>query len=161
MSESSPALPPQRYTLNARPPLRPLAIGAVTAVVGAALLVFWQALTLPVAVAVLGGLLLVLGLALALAALLLTARLRTAVTLFPHAISVVRGGKERSVPWREITEVSLTHPRLTLMTDDRTGGVVVVNPRHVSDPVFSDLVDQVRRRLDADRGYTDEPLSHD
>lgn len=162
MSDSSLTSPAtQRFTLNARPPVRPLAIGAGTVVVGAVLLVLWQALALPTAVAVLAGLLLVLGLALVLAALLLTARLRTEVKLYPNAISVVRRGQERSVSWREVTEVSLTHPRLSLLTEDRAGGLVVVNPRQASDPVFADLVDQVRRRLDADRGYTDGPLSQD
>jgi hypothetical protein len=148
----------QRFTLNAPPPVRPLAIAAGTVVVGAVLLVLWRALTLPVAAAVLAGLLLVLGLALALAALLLTARLRTEVSLGPDAVSVLRRRQERSVSWREVTEVSLTHPRLALMTDDRGGGLVVVNPRQPSDPVFAELVDQVRRRLDADRGYRDEPV---
>lgn len=148
----------QRFTLNAPPPVRPLAIAAGTVVVGALLVVLWRAVALPAAAAVLGGFLLLLGVALALAALLLTARLRTEVKLHPNAISVQRRGKERTVSWREVTEVSLTHPRLSLLTDERGGGLVVVNPRQPSDPVFSELVDQVRRRLDADRGYRDEPV---
>jgi hypothetical protein len=158
MDESSPTPPStQRFTLNAPPPVRPLAIAAGTVVVGAVLLVLRQALELPVAVAVLAGLLVVLGVALVLAGLLLTARLRTEVTLYPNAIHVRRRGEERSVSWRDVTEVSLTHPRLSLLTEDRSGGLVVVNPRQASDPVFADLVDQVRRRLDADRGYSDGP----
>lgn len=157
MSDSSLAPTTQRFTLNAAPPVRPLAIAAGTVVVGAVLLVLQQALELPTALAVLAGLLLVLGVALALAALLLTARLRTEVTLSPDAITVRRHGQERSVPWREVTEVSLGHPRLGLLTEDRTGGLVVVNPRQASDPLFAALVDQIRRRLDANRGYTDDP----
>lgn len=156
--DSTPTPSTQRFTLNAPPPVRPLAIAAVTVVVGAVLLVLRQALELPVAVAVLAGLLLVLGIALVLAALLLTTRLRTEVTLSSDAIHVLRHKQERSVSWREVTEVSLTHPRLSLLTAERSGGLVVVNPRQASDPVFSALVDQVRRRLDADRGYRDEPV---
>lgn len=147
----------QRFTLNAPPPVRPLAIAAGTVVVGSVLLVLRQALALPFAVAVLAGLLLVLGVALGLAALVLTARLRTEVKLYPNEIHVLRRGQERSVSWGEVTEVSLTHPRLSLLTADRSGGLVVVNPRQASDPVFAGLVDQVRRRLDADRGYSDDP----
>ncbi|WP_375424249.1 hypothetical protein [uncultured Friedmanniella sp.] len=159
MSATPPTPPPQRFTLNAPPPVRPLAIAAGTVVVGAVLLVLWHGLSLPLAAAVLAGLLLVLGVALVLAALLFTARLRTEVRLYPDAITVRRRDQERSVSWREITEVSLTHPRLALLTAERTGGVVVVNPRQASDPVFSSLVEEVRRRLDADRGYSDQPLS--
>lgn len=158
MSESSPAqLPAQRFTLNARPPVRPLAIGAGAAVVAAVLLVLWQVLSLPVAVAVLAGLLLFLGVALAVAALALTARLRTEVRVDATGISVSRRRQQRSVSWREVTEVNLEHPRLSLLTGERGAGLVVVNPRPVDDPVFAGLVDQVRQRLDRDRGYTDLP----
>lgn len=148
----------QRFTLNAHPPVRPLAIAAGSAVAGAVLLVLWRAHGLPVVAAWLAGLLLVLGLGLLLVALVLTARLRTEVRLGDDTITVRRHGDERSVAWRDVTEVDLTHPRLSLLTQDRRGGLLVVNPRQPSDPVFSALVDQVRRRLDSDRGYHDEPL---
>ena len=158
VSASSPSpAPPRRFTLNAPPPVRPLAIAAGTVVVGAVLLVVWGSADLPVAVAVLPGLLLVLGVALALAALVLTARLRTEVRLDATAVTVVRRRQERSVTWREVTEVSLTHPRLSLHTADRTHGLVLVNPRRPDDAVFAALVDQVRQRLDGDRGYSDFP----
>ena len=158
MSVSNPnPAPLQRFTLNASPPVRPLAIAAGTAVVGAVLLVLASVKGLPLAVSVLGGLLLVLGVALALTALVLTTRLRTEVRLYPAAITVLRRGQERSVSWREVREVSLDHPRLSLLTDDRATGLVVVNPRQASDPRFGALVAQVQQRLDADRGYTDQP----
>lgn len=148
----------QRFALNAPPPVRPLAIAAGSVVVGAALLVLWQSRDLALAVAGLAGLLVLLGVALALAALVLTARLRTVVRLDAEAITVVRRGEERSLAWREVKEVSLAHPRLSLRTGERGGGLVLVNPRRPDDQVFAALVDQVRQRLDGDRGYSDSPF---
>lgn len=156
MTESSPAQPPaQRFTLNAPPPVRPLAIAAGTVVVAAVLLVLWHALSLPVAVGGLAGLLLVLGVALLVTALVMTARLRTEVRLDADGIRVSRKGHQRSVSWSEVKEVGLAPPRLTLATAERGSGVVVVNPRRPDDPVFAALVEQVRERLDRNRGYSD------
>lgn len=158
MSDASTAqLPAQRFTLNAPPPVRPLAIAAGTVVVAAVLLVVWGSLELPVALAALAVLLLVLGVALAVAALVLAARLRTEVCLDATAITVVHRRQERSVSWREVTEVSLAHPRLSLITGERTTSLMLVNPRRPDDPVFNALVDQVRQRLDGNRGYRDLP----
>lgn len=147
----------QQFTLNAPPPVRALAIGAGAVVVGAVLLVLWGSLELPVVLAWLAGLLLVLGLALTVAALVLTARLRTEVRLDETAITVSGRGQERSVTWPEVTKVSLAHPRLSLQTGGSSTGLVLVNPRGPDDPVFGALVERVRQRLDGDRGYRDLP----
>jgi hypothetical protein len=143
----------QRYTLTAAPPVRPLAIAAVAVVIGAVLLVLWHSAGLSVVVGVLAALLMVLGLALAIAALVLTARLRTEVRLEPEALTLVRRGRERSVPWDQVREVTLDHPRLTVIAAEPDHGLVVVNPRPAGDPHFAALLAQVKQRLDADRGY--------
>jgi hypothetical protein len=154
VSDSQPARPSvERFTLRARPPLRPLFIAAVTEVVGALLLVLWRAADLPVVVGVLGIVLLVLGAALVVAALVLTARLRSEVLLEADALTVVRGGRRRSLPWAEVREVTLQHPRLSVLGDDEAARLVVVNPRPAGDPHFAAVADAVTRRLDAERGY--------
>jgi hypothetical protein len=143
----------QRYTLTAVPPVRPLAIAAGTVVIGAVLLVLWRSAALPLVVGVLAALLMVLGLALAIAALVLTARLRTEVRLEPAAFTVVRRGRQRSVPWDQVREVTLDHPRLTVIAAEPDDGLVVVNPRPATDPRFASLLAQVKQRLDAERGH--------
>jgi hypothetical protein len=153
VSDSQPAPPVQRFTLTPPPPLRPLLITAVTVLVGAVLLVLWASADLPAVVGVLGGLLLVLGLALLGTAVVLAARLRTEVRLEDDALTVVRRGQQRSVPWDQVREVTLQHPRLTVLTDEPAGRLVVVNPRRPTDPNFAALAQAVTARLDRDRGY--------
>lgn len=155
MSDPRPAArpSPQRFTLVAAPPVRPLAIAAVTVVVAAALLVLWRNLELSVVLGGIGVVLLVLGLALAVAALVLRARLRTEVRLDADAVTVVRAGHERSLAWTEIQQVTLQHPRLTLVATESDQSLVVVNPRTEGDRVFRALQHTIRQRLDADRGY--------
>jgi hypothetical protein len=145
--------PVQRYTLTAVPPVRPLVIAAAAVVLGAVLLVVWHRAGLFLVVGVLGALLMVLGLALAIAALVLTARLRTEVRLEAEALTVVRRGRERSVAWDRVREVTLDHPRLTVVAGEPDDALVVVNPRPAGDPHFASLLAQVKQRLDADRGY--------
>lgn len=154
MSDPRPVPPTsQRFTLAATPPVRPLAIAAVAVVLAAAVLVLWRSLDLSVVLAGLAAVLMVLGLALAVAAVALTARLRTQVRLDADALTVVRGGKQRSVPWEQVREVTLQHPRLTVVAAEPDSSVVVVNPRSAGDPIFHALQESIRQRLDHDRGY--------
>ena len=142
----------QRFTLTAPPPVRALAIAAVTALVGAGLMVAAQVLDLGPVVLVVGLVGLGLAVALAVAALVLAARARADLVMEPEAITVRRAGQERRVPWGDIDSVTLTGPRLTLVR--KTGaGVVVVNPRTPTDPTFTALLNAIQRRLDTDRGY--------
>ena len=145
--------PVQRFDLVATPPVRALAIGAGAEVLGALLLVGWGALDLPLVVAVLGGLLLAAGLALVVAAVVLSGRLRTRVELAPDAVRVTRAGQSRSVAWEDVQEVTLHHPQLQVVTEDPADGLVVTNPRGPADPRFAALLDALRQRLDDHRGY--------
>jgi hypothetical protein len=152
---SSPAdrPPVQRFTLNAQPPVRALAIAAGSEVLGALLLVGWQALDLPLVAAVVGALLLAFGTLLVAAALVLSGRLRTLVELTPDTLEVTRAGRSRSVPWAEVQEITLQHPRLQVRTEDPADGVLITNPRGADDARFASLLDALRQRLDSDRGY--------
>ena len=145
--------PVQRFTLQPRPPVRALAIAAGAEVLGALLLVGWGALDLPVAVAVVGGLLLAFGTLLVAAALVLSGRLRTRVELGTDAVTVVRAGQRRSVSWSKVEEVKLQHPQLHVVATDPADGLVIVNPRAAGDPLFASLMDAIRQRLDTSRGY--------
>ena len=145
--------PVQRFTLNATPPVRALAIAAGTEVLGALLLVGWQALDLPLVVAVVGALLLALGTLLVAAALVLGGRLRTLVELTPDNLRVTRAGRSRAVPWSAVQEVRLQHPQVQVVTEDPADGLVITNPRGAADPRFAAMLDALRERLDTDRGY--------
>jgi hypothetical protein len=159
----------QLFALNPRPPLRALAVGSVAAVVGALLVVLGsaqqrgatpleppgqaRALHLPLVLTVIGIALLILAMSLVVAALVLTARLRTALTLDAEAIRVTRGRRTRAVAWSGIESVSLRGPRLTFTSKGGGSAVVVVNPRSPGNPTFLALVAAIRERLNADRGY--------
>jgi hypothetical protein len=133
--------------------VRALAIAAGADVLGALLLVGWGAFDLPIAVAVAGGLALAFGTVLVAAALVLGGRMRTQVHLGSDAITVIRGGQRRSVPWSKVEEVKLQHPQLHVVATEAGDGLVIVNPRAAGDPLFASLMDAIRQRLDTDRGY--------
>jgi len=142
----------EHFTLAARPPVRALAIAAVTALMGAGLMVASRVFDLGSVVLVIGLVGLGLAVGLAVAVLILVARARVDLVLDPDSITVRQAGKERRVPWAEIDTVTLTGSRLTLVR--KTGaGVVVVNPRTPADPTFTALLSTIQHRLDADRGY--------
>jgi hypothetical protein len=148
-----PTTPEDRYVLRAAPPVRPLAIAAGAVVLGALLLVLGRAAGVPVVLGVLGGLVMLAGVALAVAALVLAARLRTEVVLDDDGVAVTRLGARRSLPWREVQEVTVAHPRLTLVTAEPAQELSLVNPRRAGDERFLALLARLQQRLDADRGY--------
>ena len=94
------------YTITPRPPIRALVIAAVTSLVGAVLLVVALASSWHVAVAVVGGLLLAGGLALAVAALLTPSRLAVTVTLDDDGYRVTGSGGEQVGAWDDVTRVT-------------------------------------------------------
>ena len=156
MSDPRPTpAPVQRFTLTPPPPVRPMAIAAGTVVVAVVLLVLWRSAELPLVVGVLGALLLLLGVALAVAALVLTARLRAEVLLEADGVTVVRRGRRRSLTWDAVDSVTMEHPRLTLVASEPSQSLVVVNPRPATDRRFASLAGTLTDRLDRERGYRD------
>ena len=146
--------PPQeaRFALTAPAPVRSLAISAVAAVIAAAMMVLGSALNLPRAVAIAGVGLMIFACALAVVALVLTARLRTTLALDPESITIVKGRRRRVVPWSTIEVVRRQGRRLLLITKPGDGeDATVVNPG--TDATFNALIAEIQRRLDADRGY--------
>jgi hypothetical protein len=134
--------------------VRSLAISAVAAVLAAAGIVLGSALELPRAVTIAGVGLMIFAVALAVVALVLTARLRTALILDSESITIIKGRHRRVVPWSMIDIVRSQGPRLLLITKpDGGSNVTVVNPRGATDAAFSALINEIQKRLDADRGY--------
>ena len=136
------------------PPVRSLAISAVAAVTAAAMMVLTSAIDLPQVVAVAGIGIMIFAIVLTLVALVLTVRLRTALILDPHSITIIKGRRRRVVPWSMIDRVRMRGARLLLITKPEGGpDATVLNPRATTDATFSALIAEIQQRLDADRGY--------
>jgi membrane protein YdbS with pleckstrin-like domain len=147
-----------RFTLTAPPPVRSLAISAVVALIAAAMIVLGSALDLPRAVTIAGVILMIFACALAVVALVLTARLRMTLALDPQSITIIKGRRRRVVPWSTIDVVKRQGPRLLLITKPGDSeDVTVVNPPAATDATFDALIAEIQRRLDADRGYRPIP----
>ena len=140
--------------MTARPPVRALAIAAVSTVLGAVLMVLAQARDLGLVLMIIGSALLVFGVTLGLIAILLVARLRSTVVLDRDGVTVLRGGRHQRLAWSAIDHVDLDGPRLSMISKcDDQPDVIVINPRTSTDPTFLALVAALQKRLDADRGY--------
>jgi hypothetical protein len=155
VSDSGAPRPPEaQFTLTAPPPVRSLAISAGAALIAAAMIVLGSALDLPQVLVIAGLALMIFAIALAVAAVALTARLRTTLILEPESITIMNGRRRRVVPWSMIDIVRRKGPRLLLITKPGSGAdLTVVNPRAGNDVVFSALIAEIQKRLDADRGY--------
>ena len=154
MSDSGPRPQDARFTLTAPPPVRSLAISAATAVIAVGMIVLGSALDPSHIVMVAGVILMIFAVALAVAAVVLTLRLRTTLILDPKSITIINGRRRRVVGWSTIDIVRRQGPRLLLITKPGSGSdVTLVNPRAETDARFFALILEIRRRLDADRGY--------
>ena len=138
--------------------MRSLAISAGAALIAAAMIVLGSALDLPRVVIIAGATLMILAVALAVVAVVLTARLRTTLILDPESITIINGRRRRVVGWSTIDIVRRQGPRLLLITKPGFGAdLTVVNPRAETDVMFSALIAEIQKRLDADRGYRQVP----
>ncbi len=146
----------QSYVLRPRPPVRALAIASLAALAGAVLTVLAAAFDLPGAVLLLGAVVLGVALALAVAGLLLTARLRSTISLDPAGLRLSRGHQRVDLAWGDISAVDLTADSIVLRTRDHVR-TELPNPRGTSDPVVSSMLNAIREALDADRGYESFP----
>jgi hypothetical protein len=135
-----------------------LAISAGAALIAAAMIVLGSALDLPQALIIAGLTLMMFAVALAVVAVALTVRLRTTLILDPESITIINGRRRRVVSWSSIEIVRRQGPRLLLITKPGSGSdLTVVNPRAEPDVMFSALIAEIQKRVDADRGYRQVP----
>lgn len=154
MSQPSAPPVPQRFVLRAELPFRALAIAAVSAIVGAVVLVVWKAWTLPAVVLVIGALVLAFALAVAVAAVLADRRWRQTVLLDERGLSVSTRAGEQRVAWSEVKRAKLDGDQLVFTTTSgQQHPAEVTNPHGPSERTFTDLLQAMSARLDADRGY--------
>jgi hypothetical protein len=144
----------ERFALTATPPVRALAIAAIAAIVGVALMVGSRMLGLGPVVLIIGCAALVGAVVVAVAAVVLVAWIRSTLVLDTDGITVTRGRQTSRMPWSTIKTVRLAGPRLTFVNKEPGGSdVTVLNPRSSTDPTFLALIAAIRGRLNADRGY--------
>ncbi len=130
--------------------MRAYAIAAAAAIVGAALIVAGSVAALD-PVRIVGVAVLVLGVGLAVVALILVLRLSTTVIMDGAGIEVRRIGRRQRIPWAEVTSVKATRHHFIVVAS--TGGTEFVNPRDDADRSVVAFMTAVRDRLDANRGY--------
>ena len=147
-------MPETRYVLTSRPPIRAFVISAVLSLVGALLLVATLMNAWHSVIGVLAGTLLVLGLVLAVLALLLWRTLATTVRLSPEGYVIEGRAKPQEGDWKDVVRVSQASDGRSVNIYDRAGQkrrLVFTNP---SDPLIDDLLADIAARLDSHRGYT-------
>jgi hypothetical protein len=143
----------ERFRMSARPPVRALMIASFTAIIGAAMMVLTAVSRWPTGLMWVGGCIMAAAVGLSAAALVATQRLQSVVLLDGTGLTVVRGQRRSVTPWSDIEEVTLRGPQLRLTKRAGQPPETIVQPPGTPEAVFTALVDAVRRRLDASRGY--------
>lgn len=154
MTQPSGPTAPQRFVLRAELPFRALAIAAVSAIVGAVLLVLWGALELPALALVVGIVVLAFALAVTVAAGLAERRWRQTVLVEDAALTVSSRDSRRTLRWSDVKAVRLEGDRLVFTrTSGEQDPTEVNNPHGPSERTFAAMLSAISARLDADRGY--------
>jgi hypothetical protein len=107
-----------RFRLPVQPPIRNLLIASAFVVVGWVGIVAWAILRLPSFVLAAATVLTVLGLGVALAALVMYRSLRWVLYVGSDGLTVLGGARRRVLPWAEISAVRLVENRLVIIHPD-------------------------------------------
>ena len=154
MGDPSTAIPErQRFRLTAPPPIKALAAASFASVFGVIVLLIWGVRDRGLLLLTVGVGSMIFGVALAVGAFLLSARLRTLIYIDAEGITLIRGRRNRVLRWADIDQVTLSGARLTLQAKGNAHSASVINPRSPADFVFVALMAAIHQRLDASRGY--------
>ncbi|HEU5484387.1 MAG TPA: hypothetical protein VFU98_05725, partial [Microlunatus sp.] len=108
----------------------------------------------PVALGVIGIVLLALAVLLVVAASVLTFRFQTTVLVQRDTLTLTSAGRRTVFSWRDIKGIEVKGARLVITpVDDSPPTIAYVDPRQVSSPSFRALASLLAARLDASRGY--------
>ena len=129
-------------------------IAAVCSLVGAVSVVASLMLRWPPVFGVLAVVVMTFGLAVSVFTLLSQSRYQTTVIIDRDTVTMINGRRRRVLNWTEVAEVTTQGPYLVFNPlGDGRREVVLFDPRQTSSQLFADLVDALRTRLDASRGY--------
>ena len=135
-------------------PLRAVAVPAVLALLGAASIVFGSALELPVAVVIVGWVLLAGAVALLGMAILNWRRMRVVIELTDEDYRIHGIGSDEQGRWAEVTKVTQT-PTSLVIHHGPERRVRLVSQRGVTAEMVA-LTGDLAHRLDASRGYSSQ-----
>jgi hypothetical protein len=139
------------HVLNPPLPLRAVAVSAVMAVLGAALIVLPAALRLPAALAVAGWVLLAGAVALLVMAAISWRRMRVVVEFSDDGYVITGTDSRQEGAWADVTKVTQAPTSLTIHHGPERR-VRLVSQRGVTAEMVY-LTGDLTRRLDASRGY--------
>jgi hypothetical protein len=143
----------QRFRLTAPPPIKALAAASFASVFGVIVLLIWGVRNRGLLLLVIGLGSMIFGIALAVGAFLLSARLSILIYLDADGIRLIRGRRNRALRWADVDQVTLSGSRLSLQAKGNARGASVINPRSPADFTFVALTAAIQQRLDASRGY--------
>ena len=141
------------YTIQSRPPVRAFALAAVSALIGAIVIVVASALKWHWVVTVLGVLVLLAGVALLAVAFLAMKRMAVTLTLDDDGFSLIGGGTDHRGEWLDVNQVTQSGDRLHVTIyqgpQDRTH-LLFSRPDQI-DAVLADMTERLKqsRRHDA------------
>lgn len=142
-----------RYLIKPRPPVRAFFIAAVASVAGAALLVLALTQGWHWVVAVVGGVLIAVGVALAVLAFLAPERQKVQLTFTPDGYRLEGQGSSESGLWEDVTRVtqSVDGRRVTIFSGEEARHHLMFAPG--SDVDIELVLQDLSVRLDAAKGY--------
>lgn len=142
------------YLLKPHQPVRAYALTAVLAVLGAGTVVAARDWEWPVAVQVIGWVLLGVALVLVVVAAVAVRRMRVTIELDDQGYAIIGPHGERTGDWQDITKVtqSAGGSRLTFHhgPEHRT---ILIHPGGGGDPEFARLAHDIAGFMDHNRGY--------
>jgi hypothetical protein len=133
-----------RFRLPVQPPIRNLLIASACVVAG------WVILRLPAFVLASGTVLTVLGLGLALAALVTYRSLRWVLYVGSDGLTVLRGARRRVLSWDDIGDVRLVENRLVIIhPDGRRPDTLPIDRSRSAQAAANDILRAIDARLAA------------
>ena len=139
-----------RFRLPVQPPIRNLRIASVSAVLGWVGVAAWAIFDLPAFVLAAGTCLILLGLGLALAALVTYRSLRWVLYVGSDGLTVLDGARRRVLSWTEISAVQLVENRLVIIhPDGRSPDTLPIDGTRSAQAAANDMLRAIDARLAA------------
>jgi Bacterial PH domain len=139
-----------RFRLPVQPPIRNLLIASASVVAGWVGVVAWAILRLPAFVLASGTVLTVLGLGLALAALVTYRSQRWVLYVGSDGLTVLRGARRRVLSWDDIGDVRLVENRLVIIhPDGRRPDTLPIDRSRSAQAAANDILRAIDARLAA------------
>lgn len=142
-----------QYIISPRIPVRGFFVAAVVCVIGAALLVTSLALDWHIALGVVGGALIVLGVLLMVVGFLAMRAGRSSLLFTEDGYELVGPGGEQSGTWQDVTRVTQTRDGRRITIQNAEGGRAQLVFAPGAEAQFDQMLADMVKRLDHAKGY--------